>query len=347
MSISVAIAGVTGYAGAELLRLLVAHPAYASGELTIGALAAGSSAGQQLGELLPHLPEFGDRVVVETSAETLGGHDVVFLALPHGHSAALAHELDAEVSIIDCAADFRLRSAAEWEKYYGSPHAGSWVYGLPEMPGHRDAISQTGRVAVPGCFPTGATMALMPAVHAGLIQPNINVVSITGVSGAGKKASVGMLGAETMSNVRAYNTAGKHRHTPEIKQNLGEFIAADIQLSFTPVLAPMPRGILTTATAPLAAGVDAVQARATYEDFYADETFVTVLPEGYQPQTKSVVGSNGVQVQVEVNEDAGLLLVTSAIDNLTKGTAGGAVQCMNLMHGFPETAGLPVAGLAP
>lgn len=344
MTINVAIAGASGYAGGEILRLLLNHPAYISGDLTIGALTGGSNAGQSLGGLMPHLPQLRDRRLVDTTKDTLAGHDVVFLGLPHGHSAEIAQQLGEETVILDCAADFRLQDSADWEKFYGSAHAGTWPYGIPEMPGHRDQIKNARHIAIPGCFPTGATLALLPAVQAGLIEPTINVVSITGVSGAGKKANVAMLGSETMGNVKAYNTGGKHRHTPEITQNLSEVTDKPVNVSFTPVLAPMPRGILTTSTAPLISDQDP---REVYEAFYRDEPFVTVLPAGEQPQTKNVVGSNSVHIQVEANRDAGVLLVTSAIDNLTKGTAGAAVQCMNLVLGYNETAGLPLTGLAP
>ncbi|MEJ5998799.1 N-acetyl-gamma-glutamyl-phosphate reductase [Corynebacterium sp. H130] len=344
MTVNVAIAGASGYAGGEILRLLLNHPAYISGDLTIGALTGGSNAGQSLGDLMPHLPQLRDRRLVDTTKDTLAGHDVVFLGLPHGHSAEIAQQLGEETVILDCAADFRLQNSADWEKFYGSAHAGTWPYGIPEMPGHRDQIKNARHIAIPGCFPTGATLALLPAVQAGLIEPTINVVSITGVSGAGKKANVAMLGSETMGNVKAYNTGGKHRHTPEITQNLSEVTDKPVNVSFTPVLAPMPRGILTTATAPLISDQDP---REVYEAFYQDEPFVTVLPAGEQPQTKNVVGSNSVHIQVEANRDAGVLLVTSAIDNLTKGTAGAAVQCMNLVLGYNETAGLPLTGLAP
>ncbi|WP_080795088.1 N-acetyl-gamma-glutamyl-phosphate reductase [Corynebacterium pacaense] len=347
MTIKVAIAGASGYAGGEIIRLLLGHPAYAAGELEIGALTASSTVGSTLGELMPHLPQLADRVIEDTNIEVLEGHDVVFLGLPHGFSAEIGRQLGPDVTVIDCAADFRLQDPADWEKFYGSPHAGTWPYGIPEMPGHREQLTGAKRVAVPGCFPTGATLALLPAVLVGLVEPDVSVVSITGVSGGGKKASVGMLGAETMGSLKAYNTAGRHRHTPEIAQNLGEVSGTPVTVSFTPVLAPLPRGILTTATAPLAGDVSAQRAREVYADFYAEEPFVHLLPEGQQPQTKSVLGSNMCHVQVEVDPLAGKLLVTSAIDNLTKGTAGAAVQCMNLAVGFNETAGLPLAGVAP
>lgn len=347
MTIKVAVAGASGYAGGEILRLLLGHPAYASGELEIGALTAASTVGSTVAELMPHLPQLADRVIEDTTKEVLAGHDVVFLGLPHGFSAEIANQLGPDVTVIDCAADFRLTNAADWSKFYGSEHAGSWPYGIPEMPGHREQLRGSKRVAVPGCFPTGATLALLPAVQADLIEPDISVVSITGVSGAGKKASVPLLGSETMGSLKAYNTSGKHRHTPELTQNLKEVTDKDVTISFTPVLAPLPRGILTTATAPLIDGVTQEQARKVYEDFYADEPFVLVLPEGAQPQTQNVVGSNMCHVQIEVDTVARKVLVTSAIDNLTKGTGGAAVQCMNLALGFEETAGLPRTGVAP
>ncbi|MBN9644547.1 N-acetyl-gamma-glutamyl-phosphate reductase [Corynebacterium mendelii] len=347
MSTRIAVAGASGYAGCEILRILLGHPAYAAGDIEIGSLTAGSSAGTPMAEIAPHLPELADRVIEETTPKVLAGHDVVFLALPHGHSAAIAEALGESVIIIDCGADFRLRDGNAWEKFYGSEHAGSWPYGIPEMPGHREQLAGATRIAVPGCFPTGATLALWPAVQAGLIDPVISIVSVTGVSGGGKKASVGLLGAETMGSLKAYNTAGRHRHTPEIIQNLSEFTSAPLSVSFTPVLAPLPRGILTTATAPLAAGVDAGKVRGVYRAAYANEPFVHLLAEGLQPQTQSVAGSNMCHLQAEVDQAAGRLVVVSAIDNLTKGTAGAAVQCMNLALGLEEQSGLSRAGVAP
>ncbi|KQB83926.1 N-acetyl-gamma-glutamyl-phosphate reductase [Corynebacterium oculi] len=342
MPITVAIAGATGYAGGELLRLLLGHPAYKAGHLIIGAITGNSSAGSR--NAFPFAPELADRVIQETTPETLGGHDVVFLCLPHGHSAELAERLSPEALVIDCAADFRLKDAGQWERYYGSDHAGTWPYGLPELPGQREALRGARRIAVPGCFPTGATLALLPAVAAGLIGTEIALTSITGVSGAGKKATMALLGAETMGAVRPYNTAGKHRHTPEIVQNLQAFSNKPLSLSFTPVLAPMTRGILSTAVAPWRGSGDP---REVYAEFYRDEPFVRLLPQVELPNTKNVQGTNMCHLAVELNEDAGTLLVTGAIDNLTKGTAGGAVQCMNLALGWEETDGLPTAAVAP
>lgn len=346
-STRIAVVGATGYAGGEILRLLLDHPGVRNGELIIGSLMAGSSAGTPVSEAMPHLIALSDRTIEALDVDTLAQHDVVFLGLPHGHSARIAKQLPDHVVIIDCAADFRLRNQDDWDTFYSGVYAGSWPYGIPEMPGHREAIAGARRVAVPGCFPTGATLALWPAVHAGLIKSRVSVVSITGVSGGGKKASVGLLGAETMGSLKAYNTAGKHRHNPEIMQNLTEVGGKDLRLSFTPVLAPLPRGILTTATAELAAGVDEATLRAAYEQAYEHEPFIHLLAPGVQPQTQAVVGSNACHVQVEVDHAAGTVLLTSAIDNLCKGTAGAAVQCMNLCLGIEETAGLSTAGVAP
>ncbi|MGV9615180.1 N-acetyl-gamma-glutamyl-phosphate reductase [Nocardia xishanensis] len=341
----VAVAGASGYAGGEVLRLLLGHPRYRAGRLEIGALTAGSNAGTTLGEHQPHLLPLADRVLAPTTAEELVGHDVVFLGLPHGQSAAIAQALPESTVIIDCGADYRLRDAAAWEKYYRSAHAGSWPYGLPELPGGRDALCGATRIAVPGCYPTVASLALAPAVAAGIIEPQVTVVAVSGTSGAGRKLDVGLLGSEVMGSARAYNIAGAHRHTPEIAQNLKAAGGVDVAVSFTPVLAPMPRGILATCTAPTA--VDAAQARAVYEKAYADEPFVHLLPEGVLPQTGSVLGSNAVTLQVAVDTDAGQLVVIGAIDNLTKGTAGAAVQSMNLAVGFDETEGLTTVGVAP
>ncbi|MEY9931851.1 N-acetyl-gamma-glutamyl-phosphate reductase [Catenulispora sp. GP43] len=342
MTYTAAVAGATGYAGGELLRLLLGHP-----DFQIGALTAGASAGTRLGEHQPHLAPLADRVVADTTAETLAGHDVVFLALPHGQSAAIAEALGPDTLIVDCGADYRLADEQAWEKYYGSAHAGTWPYGLPELPGARAALAGAKRIAVPGCFPTVSSLALAPAVAAGLVEPDVVVVAATGTSGAGKSLKPNLLGSEIMGNVAAYNIAGVHRHTPEIAQNLGAVAGQAVTVSFTPVLVPMPRGILATCTAKVKPGVGAEQLRQAYEKAYDDEPFVTVLPAGQLPTTAAVLGSNNVQIQVAFDELSGRAVVIGAIDNLTKGTAGGAVQCANLALGLPEGAGLSTVGIAP
>ena len=286
-------------------------------------------------------------MIEETTIEVLSGHDVVFLALPHGQSGAIAAALPEGTVVIDCGADYRLADAALWEQFYGSEHAGTWPYGLPELPGQRAKLQGATTIAVPGCYPTVSTLTLAPAVAAGLIEPDVVVVAASGTSGAGKAAKTNLLGSEVMGSMSAYGVGGVHRHTPEIIQNLSALTDEQVTVSFTPLLAPMPRGILATCTARLKPGVSAEQVRATYAAAYEDEQFVHLLPEGQWPQTQSVAGSNAVHLQVTVDESAGRLVAVGVVDNLTKGTAGAAVQCMNLALGLDETTGLSTIGLAP
>ncbi|MFF7392958.1 N-acetyl-gamma-glutamyl-phosphate reductase [Streptomyces scabiei] len=342
MAVRVAVAGASGYAGGEVLRLLLAHP-----EVEIGALTGNSNAGQRLGALQPHLLPLADRVLQETTAEVLTGHDVVFLALPHGQSAAVAEQLGPEVLVVDMGADFRLKDASDWEKFYGSPHAGTWPYGLPELPGARAALEGSKRIAVPGCYPTAVTLALFPAYAAGLAENEAVIVAASGTSGAGKAPKAHLLGSEVMGSMTPYGVGGGHRHTPEVMQNLGGVAGEPVTVSFTPTLAPMPRGILATCSAKARPGVTAESVRTAYEKAFADEPFVHLLPEGQWPATASVYGSNAVQVQVAYDEAAGRIIAISAIDNLTKGTAGGALQSMNIALGLHETTGLSTIGVAP
>ncbi len=337
----VAVAGASGYAGGEVLRLLLGHP-----EVEIGAVTAGSNAGERLGSLQPHLFPLADRVLEETTVEVLSGHDVVVLGLPHGQSGEIAKQLPDDVVVIDCGADFRLTDPALWERFYGGEHAGSWPYGLPELAGQRAQLTGATRIAVPGCYPTVSTLTLAPAVAAGIVDAaGVVVVAASGTSGAGKAAKPHLLGSEVMGSTSAYGVGGVHRHTPEIIQNLRLLTDADVKVSFTPVLVPMPRGILATCSAPTT--VSAEEAYDAYARAYADEPFVHVLPPGQWPQTKAVVGSNAVHLQVTVDEQAGRLVAVGAVDNLAKGTGGAAVQCMNLALGLPETTGLTTVGIAP
>ncbi|MEN8705995.1 MAG: N-acetyl-gamma-glutamyl-phosphate reductase [Nocardioides marinisabuli] len=340
--VRVAVAGASGYAGGEVLRLLLAHP-----EVEIGALTGASNAGQPLGALQPHLVPLADRVLEPTTIEVLSGHDVVFLALPHGQSGEVAAQLGDDTVVIDCGADFRLRDAGEWEKFYGGEHAGTWPYGMPELPGQRDVLRGARRIAVPGCYPTVSTLSLAPAVAAGLVEPRVSVVAASGTSGAGKAAKAHLLGSEIMGNASAYGVGGTHRHTPEITQNLSALVEGTVAVSFTPLLVPMPRGILATCSADLVGEVSAEQAYEVYAEAYTDEPFVHLLPAGQWPQTKSVTGSNAVHLQVTVDETAGRLVAVGAVDNLAKGTGGAAVQCMNLALGLDEGTGLTTIGLAP
>jgi N-acetyl-gamma-glutamyl-phosphate reductase len=342
MALRVAVAGASGYAGGEVLRLLLGHPG-----VEIGALTGGSNAGSRLGELQPHLVPLAERVLEPTSAETLAGHDVVFLALPHGQSAAVAEQLGPDVLIVDCGADFRLHDPAAWEKFYGSPHAGTWPYGLPELPGARDALKGSKRIAVPGCYPTAVTLGLYPAYAAGLVENEAVVVAASGTSGAGKAPKPHLLGSEVMGSMSPYGVGGGHRHTPEMVQNLSAVAGEPVAVSFTPTLAPMPRGILATSSAKAKPCLTAAALRAAYAEAYAAESFVHLLPEGQWPATSSVHGSNAALVQVALDEAVGRVIVVSTIDNLTKGTAGGAVQSMNIALGLPEELGLPTIGVAP
>jgi N-acetyl-gamma-glutamyl-phosphate reductase len=343
VTVRIAVGGASGYAGGELLRLLLGHP-----EVEIGALTAGGNAGSALGAHQPHLVPLAGRVLEETTAGTLAGHDVVFLALPHGHSAAIAAELGPDTLVVDCGADHRLNDAGDWARWYGGEHAGTWPYGLPELPGARAVLAGATRIAVPGCYPTGAALAIAPALAAGLVEPDVVVVSVSGTSGAGRSLKPHLLGSEVMGSASAYGVGGAHRHTPEIAQNLAMVAGREVRVSFTPVLAPMPRGILTTASAPLRPGVDGDAAAAAYRKAYADEPFVHLLDgdDGW-PVTAATLGSNAVHLRVTVDADAGRLVAITALDNLTKGTAGAAVQSMNIALGLPETTGLSTVGVAP
>lgn len=340
---SVAVAGCTGYAGGEVLRLLLGHP-----QVTIGALTAHSNAGSKLGLHHPHLLPLADRDIVATTADNLGGHDVVFLALPHGASAEIAAQLGPDVLVIDAGADHRLQDSGDWEAFYHSPHAGTWPYGLPELPGQREALAGATRVAVPGCYPTTATLAIAPAVSAGLVDgTDVTITAASGSSGAGKAPKPNLLGAELFGSASAYGVGGMHRHTPEILQNLRVLGAEKPSISFTPMLVPMARGILAVVTAPLRPGVGVQGVRAAYEQAYGDEPFVHLLPEGQWPMSQSIVGSNAVLVQVTVDASVNRLVAVATLDNLTKGTAGGAIQSMNIALGLDETTGLSTVGVAP
>lgn len=342
MVIRAAVAGASGYAGGEILRLLLGRS-----DVEIGALTGGSNAGRRLGEVQPHLAPLAARTLKPTSVDVLAGHDVVFLALPHGQSASIAAQLDEDTLVVDCGADFRLSDAAAWERYYGTPHAGTWPYGLPELPGAREALRGARRVAVPGCYPTAVSLALFPAYLAGLAEPEAVVVAASGTSGAGRSLKPHLLASEAMGSMSPYGVGGVHRHTPEMTQNLTAVAGEPVTVSFTPTLAPMPRGILATCTARARPGVTGEEVRAAYDKALRDEPFVRLLPEGQWPATAAVVGSNTVQAQVALDDAARRIVAVTAVDNLTKGTAGGAVQSMNVALGLPEERGLPRTGIAP
>jgi N-acetyl-gamma-glutamyl-phosphate reductase len=359
MGIRVAVAGASGYAGGELLRLLAGHP-----DLEIAAVSAGSSAGKPITSIHPNLtghPAFDGKNFTTTTAEALGDAELVFMALPHGESATLAAQLPG-ARIVDLSADFRLGDEAAWHQFYGDvSYAGRWAYGLPELPSApgegstREKIAAARTVAAPGCYATTSILALAPLLAAGLVEPDdIVIVAASGTSGAGRSPRTDLLASEVIGSMSAYKAGGTHRHTPEIEQALSEVLPAPgaVTISFTPTLAPMPRGILATSTARLAPAVagsgDAAGAlRAAFAAAYGASPFVHLLPEGQWPATAAVYGSNGAHVQVAADLHAGRAVVISTTDNLGKGAAGQAVQVANLMLGLPETAGLTTHGVAP
>lgn len=343
MTYRVAVAGASGYAGGEALRLLLAHP-----QVSVGAVTAHNNAGDTLGVHQPHLLPLADRVMQPTTVDSLAGHDAVILALPHGQSHEIAAQLGDDTVVIDCGADHRLEDPQAWQRFYGGEHPGTWPYGIPELPGARDRLRGARRIAVPGCYPTGASLALAPALTAGLVEPDVVVVAASGTSGAGKAPKANLLGSEVMGAVSAYGVGGVHRHTPEMVQNLSRAAGRPVTVSFTPLLVPMPRGILSTVSAPVTSpDITVADVRDAYEKVYGDEPFVRLLPEGQWPSTASTLGANTVLLQVAVDASARRVVVIAALDNLTKGTAGAAVQCLNLALGLPETAGLPSVGVAP
>lgn len=338
VGIRVAVAGASGYAGGELLRLIAGHP-----ELDLVAATGRSQVGATLSAVHPQLVTLAGMPLTATDPAALGDADLVFLALPHGESAAIAAALPDDVPVVDLGADHRLIDPQAWHRYYGGPHAGAWTYGLPELPGQRTAIVASRRVAATGCYAVSIILALAPLIAAGVVfAEDVVVVAASGTSGAGRSAKPHLLGSEVMGDLSPYKV-GAHQHVPEIKQATGART-----LSLTPVLAPMPRGILATVTAvPTQPGLPAAAVREVLTQVYEDEHFVHILPEGLWPHTAATFGSNSCLLQATVDVDSGRVLVLSAIDNLGKGAAGQAIQCANLMLGLPEATGLAVNGVAP
>lgn len=348
MSLSVAIAGASGYVGGELIRLVANHP-----ELELRTVTANSNVGEKISALHSGNASHGEMVFVETSEKNLKGHDIVFLAMPHSKSAEVAAWLTDTKLVIDCGADFRLQDATAWEKFYGTQHAGTWSYGMPELTlasggKQRGRLRDVSRIAVPGCNVTAITLALAPALTEGLIEPkDIVAILSVGTSGAGRSLSPNLLASEVLGSANAYGVGGVHRHTPEIEQNLALASGKECSVSFTPVLVPMSRGILAVNTALATAGCSIDSLREVYLDAYGDETFIHVLPQGQFPTSGSVTGSNNASIGLSFDEHSGRVVIVSAIDNLIKGTAGAAIQSMNLALGFYETLGLEKNGLKP
>ncbi|MFM6963452.1 MAG: N-acetyl-gamma-glutamyl-phosphate reductase [Micrococcales bacterium] len=347
MAYTVAVAGASGNAGGELLRLIARHP-----ELQLKTVTGSSMVGQRVSDVHPAATDFAHLVFEPTEAEILAGHDIVFLALPHAMSAALAKQLPADILVIDCAADFRLESQADWVKFYGGEHAGTWAYGMPELltaggkSKQRAELVGVKRIAVPGCNVTAITLGLAPALAAGLVEVDDLVSVLTvGTSGAGRGATEKLFELEPTGSANAYQVGGIHRHTPEIEQNLSKSADQRIQISFTPVLSSLERGILSVNTAKLAAGATLEQLREAFTDAYDEEFFVEVLEPGQFPSTADTIGLNKASIGIAIDEHAGRLVSICAIDNLVKGTAGAAIQSMNIALGLQEQTGLTEIGL--
>ncbi|MGU3356421.1 N-acetyl-gamma-glutamyl-phosphate reductase [Microbacterium sp. M4A5_1d] len=352
MPLSVAVSGASGYAGGEILRLLAAHP-----EVELRTVTAHSNAGQPLIDHQPHLRSLRHLTLQPSTPEVLAGHDIVFLALPHGQSGQYTEALADTALVVDAGADHRLTSSDDWDAFYGGDFHEPWTYGVPELlvggangtGKQRDKLVGASRIAAPGCNASTVALSLAPGVAAGVIDPS-DIVSVlaVGPSGAGKSLKTNLLAAEILGSANPYAIGGTHRHIPEIRQALrGAGAVGDIRISFTPVLVPMSRGILATSTAPIADGVSDAQIREAWESAYADETFVQLLPEGSFPRTADVTGANTALMGLAIDRAAGRVVVVTAVDNLAKGTAGAAIQSMNIALGFAETTGLSVNGVAP
>lgn len=338
------VLGASGFAGAELLRLLARHPG-----LEVTAAAAGSHVGRAVTDLYPSLSQYASFEFAGVEEALSKDKDVVFSSLPHMHSAKLFSR-EEEFKVVDIAGDFRLKDPSLYEEWYGEPHPAPealerWVYGLTEL--HRDEIKRAGAVAGPGCYPAAAILALAPIVSAGLVDTDtIHIDAASGVSGAGRAGGEGLDFAGANENVRPYNVVG-HKHIPEIEQELSKLAGRELKVSFVPHLVPMTRGIAATCIARLDGNLTDDEAEAVYRDFYAGEPFVTVLSGGALPETKRLTGSNRAEVAVRIDRRTSRAIALSAIDNLGKGAAGQALQNANLMLGFEETAGLEGGGLVP
>ena len=337
----IGIVGGSGYSGGELIRNLLNHP-----EFEIAYIAAGSLAGEAITSIHPHLAALSGERFEESSISRMNDCDLLFFALPHGESKKYVQQLAPSVKVVDLGADYRLADPSQWAKYYGGAHAGSWVYGMAELPGARLAIASSTRVANPGCYATAIALAIVPAVAGKFIdESDIVVVASSGVTGAGRSAKVNLLGAETMNSLTSYKFGGVHQHTPEIEQTLNGVGGQKSKISFTPILAPMPRGILATTTAKLNRAITIDSLRESYQEFYQGERFISLLPNGELPRTSSLTGSNSVHIQLAVDEHTNRLIVSSALDNLGKGAAGAAIQNANIICGFDEGLGLTSIGV--
>ena len=334
----IGVVGASGYAGGELLRLLSNHPNF-----EIVFIGAHSNAGESITTLHPHLTGFEGQSFSPVSIDDLNKCDLVFTALPHGESAKLISQLNEQVKIVDLGADYRLTDKAQWDKYYGGSYAGNWAYGLPELTSHVE-IAKAKRVSNPGCYATAISLSIAPAINQ-VEHEDIVVVAASGTSGAGRAAKLNLIGSEVMNNLTSYKFGGVHQHTPEIEQILSSMSGKLVKISFTPILAPMPRGILATVTAKLNTSISSATLRRIYQDFYRESKFVKLLPEGQMPMTNSVIGTNNVSLQIALDSHVNRIVISTAIDNLGKGAAGQAIQNANLMFNLAENSGLQLTGV--
>ncbi|MEY3894159.1 MAG: hypothetical protein RIR78_937 [Actinomycetota bacterium] len=335
----IGVIGASGYAGGELLRLLAGHP-----EFEVCCVTAHSNAGEPITAVHPQLNSYAGQKFSSFNASDFERCEVIFLALPHGESAAVIASLNPKAKIVDLGADYRLEDSAKWTEYYGGTHAGTWTYGAPELPGARANIAKSFRVANPGCYATAIALGTAPAAKIADIS-DVVIVAASGTTGAGRSAKINLIASEVMGSLTSYKFGGVHQHTPEIEEALTRATGTAAKISFTPILAPMPRGILATITMKVNSAITTEQAHEIYSDAYKDEEFVRVLPFGQMPQTSSVLGSNYVAMQVAVDQHTNRLIVSVAIDNLVKGAAGQAIQNANIICGYPESLGLTGMGL--
>ncbi|CAB4691306.1 MAG: N-acetyl-gamma-glutamyl-phosphate reductase [Actinobacteria bacterium] len=329
----IGVVGASGYAGGELLRLLAQHP-----KLEVSYISAGASAGEFITSVHPHLTHLAGEKFATTEFSEIDKCELVFFALPHGESGKIVSQLSQAVKIVDLGADFRLSDSNQWVKYYGGDHAGKWIYGLPEIIDTAE-IAASSRVANPGCYATAISLATAPALDF-IETSDIVVVAASGTTGAGRSAKINLLGSEVMNSLTSYKFGGVHQHTPEIEECLTHIAGKEVKISFTPILAPMPRGILATITAKLTRELDSDALRQLYKSFYKKSEFVSILSKNEMPKTSSVLGTNNAQIQVAVDNHTDRVVISCAIDNLGKGAAGQAVQNANLMLGYEEGLGL-------
>lgn len=335
----IGVVGASGYAGGELLRLLAFHPHF-----EVSAITAHSNAGELITSVHPQLQSYAGKSFCAFSPPDFATCDLIFLALPHGESAKVIAQLPKSAKIVDLGADYRLESADQWSKYYGGDHAGAWTYGLADIEPFKSLISQSTKVANPGCYATSIALGAAPAASIADLS-DVVVVAASGTTGAGRSAKINLIASEVAGSLTSYKFGGVHQHTPEIEQTLTKISGTQAKISFTPILAPMPRGILSTITTKLAKKVTTEEAHSHYVKYFADSQFVTVLPIGVMPKTAALTGSNHVQIQVAVDEHTSRLVISVAIDNLGKGAAAQAIQNANLMCGLDEAAGLRFDGL--